>query len=241
MTTKPLLDKVSAGIDLDKDDLALLNTLTQMQEAPEMEPDDKVIHKGDEDNPAPMVRTETKSAGYVYLRRNSDGKLVSINKNQLALRLKQKLDDGRPAWLPPNAPWKGRARVPDKPCLLSAEHPDRERMDALNLEVCPKKGRLMGAAALRRHMIKKHKDAWEAIQRDEDQRRQDARDERDAKMAEALTMAIGGAKPAKQKSESDTVYTETCGVCHVTFEATAKIAAGAKLRGHMKKEHGDGG
>ena len=234
--TTGLIKKAEAGLDLDREDLALLNTLVGMQEAPEPEPEDKVAHPGDADVP-PMVRTATKSAGYVYLRRNSDGKLREINKNQLAERLKQKLDDGSPAWLPPNAPWKGRARVPDMWCLLSIHHPGRAHMDALNLEVCAKRGKLMGNAALRRHMQRKHKDSWDAIQRAEDQQRQDVRDAQQSQMAQALSMALAerGAVP---KARDVVDFSETCGVCNAVFTSTARIGAINQLKAHKRKEHG---
>lgn len=233
MTTQ-ILDKVTAGGNVDQDDLRLLETLAAMA-APEPEPEDKVAHKGDETVPA-IVRTATKSAGYIYLRRNTDGKLVLINKNQLPQRLRQKLPDGSPGWLSPSTPWTGRTRIPDRLCPLNINHPDRARMDALNLGVCTKRGKLMGDAALRRHLMKKHKDDWEAIQRDEERRRQDRRDEHETKMSEALTTALSGGNSSVAARVSDPVTLE-CAVCHETFEGAKRLSIQAKLRWHMKKAH----
>lgn len=243
--TKELIDKTTAGADLGQDDLELLKALAELEEAPEPEPDDKIISKGDDKNPSPMVRTKTTSAGYVYLRRNTDGQLRHVSKNNLAMYLKQKLVDGRPAWLPPSIPWAGRAKTPDKWCVLSAKHPDRVRMDDLNLPLCTKQGKLMGPAALRRHMIKKHKDDWDSIQRDEEMRRQDVRDAREIKTAEALTAALESrprrAKNPKPLALLEESVTVECEVCSETFEAKARVGAQAKLRAHKKRTHPENG
>lgn len=238
MTT--LAAKIQSGEDLGKDDLALLNSLVEMQEAPEPEPEDKIVHRGDERNPAPMARTETKSAGYVYLRRASDGKLKEINRNQLADRLKQKLDDGSPAWLPPNAPWKGKVRKPDTLCLLNAEHPQRKRMDELNLEVCKKRGKLMGVGGMRVHMQKKHKDAWATIQLDQEHQREDAREAREAKRDEALLAILSGKQVASQvvPMQDPVEVTVECDICGLPFTAKAKFGAMSKIKAHKRQAHG---
>lgn len=234
--TQPLVDKVSQGVDLNKDDLNTLQTLIDLNEAKEPGAGDEVVHKGDESVPAPIVR-KVSSAGYVWLRRNSDGKLREVNKNILPTYIKMKLPDGRPAWLAPNAPWNGRVRTPDTWCRLSIHHPDRARMDALNLEVCLKRGKLMGATGARRHEMKKHRDSWEAIQRDEEKRRQDARDKRDITMTEALTTALSGKKPAVAEATAPSMVELECDVCSETFESTHKTAATNKLNAHKRKAH----
>ena len=200
MTTE-LVNKVAGGNDLDKDDLALLQTLPSVLASdPAPEPGDKIIERGE----VPMIRTRTTSAGYINLRRNSDGKLVPINRNQLVDRLRQKLPNGEPAWLPPNAPWNGRVRTPKLLCPLNANHPDRPRMDALNLEVCEKRGRIMTPAGVRRHLTRKHKEAWEAIQVDEENRKEASRHEQALIMNQALLTALNGrdtqvASPARAR------------------------------------------
>ena len=231
--TTQIKNKIAATGEAAAEDLALLKALTELADVPEAEPDDKVVHKGDDRNPAPIVRTKTRSAGMTQLRRNYDGKLVDINKNQLLERLKQKLEDGRPAWLPPKAEWKGRARVPDKLCLLNAEHSNRARMDELNLEVCTKRGKLMGAKGVRYHMLRKHKDSWDTIQRDEQEQRQAKRDERDARTAEALTVALMGKQAAPAVEHKG-----ACPVCQQEFVAGSAMAVKAKIRWHRQKAHG---
>ena len=235
MTTQ-LLNKASQGQEFDKADLALLQTMVAMQDAPEPDPGDKVIQSGE----VPMIRTATKSAGYIWLRRNSDGQLKEISKNQLADRLKQKLPNGEPAWLAPNVPWKGRARVPDLVCPLNINHPDRARMDALNLEVCEKRGKLMGQASLRRHLMKKHKDAYEAIQRDEESRKQDRRDAQAAQMSDALTLALQGRTVAVAPRKAAGEASAECDICHLEFTAASPFGLAAKLRAHKKREHSGG-
>ena len=240
--TRPILDKVAAGGSIDSDELRLLQTLTEMQNAPEIEPDDRIIDKGG-DKAGPMVRTKSTSAGYIHLRRNSDGKLVLVSRNQLVERLKQKLADGRPAWLSPTAQWTGRVRVPSFLCPLNEKHPDRPRMDLLNLEMCEKRGKLMSASALRRHLMKKHKDSFEAIEREIVRQREDNRDKRDALTSEALLAVLAGrtapvaaAAAGAPKAPSEPVTME-CQTCHVTVEALGRLGAVNKLRAHERKEH----
>ena len=238
MTTQ-LIQKAQGEQPFDSDDLNLLQTMLAMQEAEEPGSKPEVVA---ESKDAPMVTTKPKSAGYINLRRNSDGKLVLISKNQLAERLKQKLPNGQPAWLAPTAPWKGRPKVPKLLCLLHPEHPDRARMDELNLDVCEKRGKLQNEAALRRHMAHKHKDAWDVVQRDEERRKQETRDDRQLRVLEALAGKVGVTPapvphPAASGVRFGPPTTLECEVCHA--EVFGKHIGGAKsaLRAHMKKEH----
>lgn len=237
MTTQNLqaLAEEAMSGKLPKSDIALLESL--LPAAAEPEPDDKVVQSGD----SPMVRTVTSSAGYVTLRRNSDGKLVSINKNQLAERWKQKLDDGRQAWLAPDTPWHGKPKEGMLRCLLHAEHPDRHTLDHLMLDDCTKRGKMPHKAALRRHMKAKHREAWETIQQDRVERREDeATSDRKGFNSAMLTIA-GGEAAARSKARSQKpVIVESCEVCGQEFESTVKVAVLAKLKAHMKAEHPSG-
>ena len=188
MTTQTM-NKAREGI-VDEEDLKALETMASLRDAPELEPGDKVVHRGDDTNPAPIVRTKTSSAGYVQLRRNSDGKLVLISKTQLMVRLKQKLHNGQPAWLAPSVPWKGHKVVANTKCMLHAESPDRATWDELGLPVCTKSN--MPKNAVRRHMIRKHKMAWDAIQEYQTEQKQDARDKHQESLAKGIEKALKG-------------------------------------------------
>ena len=189
--TKKVADKKAAQASLTSESNSL-ELLLGLENAPEVQLDNPVIQDGD-DNTPPMVMAQGSSAGYIELRRNSDGALRQVNKNQLKAYAKMRLPDGRLSWISPNVEWKGTVRVPDQPCLLSSEHPNRPRMDELNMPVCSRRGKLMGHDGLRRHMIKKHKDAWEALQLTDVRDREDARDQRDNLNSQALIQALGKA------------------------------------------------
>jgi hypothetical protein len=245
----------------DEAELEMLRLLVEADKAPET-PQDGVISKGDESkNQPPIAATLGKSAGNVWLRRNSDGKLVQVNRNNLRMYMAAKFPDGRPQFLPRTASWTGKTREPRYWCPLSANHPDRPKMDDLNLEVCTKRGMLMTEAAVRRHLMKKHKDAFDSIQRDREDRRQDTRDRHAADMAVALQSALAGKKAAsKIRADEDgdlhldaasgmasapavaaEVFKETCPVCSEVFESKVKVAAKNKLRSHQLKVHQEGG
>lgn len=244
MVTTPLVDKVNQGGTLDTDDLALLKALTEMNAAPEPQPEDTVIRAGDAAKDiAPMVRTKATSAGYVFLRRNSDGKLVSINKNQLLERLKQKLDDGRPAWLSPTVPHPGPFIGTEK-CLLHPEHPDYlATYKAMGLMSCgaksaqPPKANMANKEAVFLHMEKKHKASWQMIQRMEQRIREDRRDTAQIQMAEALSVALKPAAPVSATKVPAKAFTRVCEVCQEVFSAGAAVAAMNKLRRHTKQVH----
>jgi len=248
MTTDAMKKIGDSGV-VTSDDMRLLEMLSELQDAPEPETE-KIVHHGTAEIPAPIVRTDTTSAGFVWLRRNSDGSLKEINRNQLADRLKQKLADGRPAWISPKAPtpWTGRVKAGTRLCLLNPEHPDYAHMEHLGLIPCPRRGPLANESALRRHMVKKHRDAWDAIQRDKEIRREEMRDSVQANMASALTAAMTpGAKSqvidapvaVKEKAEKaiptePVIHQQECEVCHEVIDAKGRLGLSNKVKAHMK-------
>ncbi|MAH50727.1 hypothetical protein CMI37_33215 [Candidatus Pacearchaeota archaeon] len=253
MTTE-ILAKIATGEQVDKEDTLLIETLKELGEAPEPKPEGSaVVEKGDGERTPTIMTTDLdgkpldKSAGYVYLRRNSDGKIKPINRNNLITVLKWKLADGSPAYLPPNRPWIGKVREPDKFCLLSALHPDRGRMDELNLEVCAKQGKLMGTTGLRRHMLRKHKEAWDTIQQDRVERKEDARFEREQRTSEALIKALGqnGGAPIPQHKKGKGhkavaqagPVTKFCEECGTPITAAAPLGIHPKMKAHVKLAH----
>ena len=239
--TSQTLDAIKRTGQMEADDLRLLQTIAELDQIAAPEPEaEKVISRGE----APMVMTPTKSAGYITLRRNSDGKLVSINRNQLNERLKQRLDDGRPAWLSPKDTWipKGVTKSLMLKCLLHYAHPDRARMDALGLPVCStNKQNIPDQATLTRHMAKKHKDSWAAIQQDITRQREDKRDATQERMAEALTASLTGNRTvaAPKAQVAPTAIPESvsheCEVCHIVVTAAGKLGLASKVKAHMKQ------
>lgn len=200
MTPQPIqtiIDNAPEGQVVSPGDLDLLVKLAEQNEAPEPDPGDKVVHTGDDNVPA-IARTKTTSAGYVNLRRNSDGKIVPVNRNQLADRMREKLQDGKQAWLVPNEPWAGKRLGGNTLCLLHDDHSGRDHMDELMLGTCQKRNILNGAA-LRRHMRRKHSDDWDLIQRDQEEQRQAARDESQRAVGVGIERVLGRMTGPKRK------------------------------------------
>ena len=132
----------------------------------------QVLHKGDDELPSPMMATEIKSAGYVYIYDTRTGDRSLCNRNMLLQHLKKKRDDGStvfttkdPGFRPPQGTLK---------CLLHKDGLDRKHYDELGLAVCTKDN-LKSKYQVIRHMQKRHKMEWETIE----QERKDAEKEED--------------------------------------------------------------
>lgn len=183
------LQRISTGAlegNLEKADLDTLQRMAEAMEslAPEVEAPDKVIVAPKGDETAPMMRTPSKSAGFIYLWRGTDGKRVQVNRNMLLQKLEQRLPNGAPAFLsrrPTNiTPFVGTER-----CLLHPEHPDYAKRASLGLKVCPKKN-LANREAAYLHLQKKHPLAWQMIQAADQREREDRRDRLQEMQTEAI-------------------------------------------------------
>lgn len=263
MTTE-LVDKANQGRDFNQEDLRLLQTLIGMQGVEEPAQKSSPVPNQGQALAAPMVTTPASSAGYIYLRRASDGKLVLVSKNQLPERLRQRLPNGLPAWLPPQEPWTGRDRSPKLLCYLNQDHPNFLRMADLNLDPCMKRGKIANDAALRRHMVRKHKDSWDVIQREEQREKESLRDDRQYALLKTLSDSIqsnqpsqptkaatvatvakavdANVKPVKSNfplsiSTHQGVFSVTCPTCDNGIEAASRVGVIAKYKAHAKKEH----
>ena len=190
---QPLISKITQTDSFGSEDLDLLQTLVGLQnaeEAPEPEPDDKVIASGNESEGS-MIRTPTKSAGYTTLRRNMDGKLLPMNNNQLATRLQERLQDGRKAFLAPDAPWTGPA--PGKlVCHFNPLHPQSKRLSDMGLMVECKKANIKNAAQLRIHERKKHKTDYASMEEIDRKAVEDEIREEQRTLNRAILTAVGG-------------------------------------------------
>ena len=121
---------------------------------------DKVIHRGDETQPAPMIAI-IESAGYTRVFDTKTGVSSNINNNMLPAALRKKRPDGSYVFTikRPNVP----PRQGIYKCLLHKEDPNRKHYDQLGFAVCPK-GNLSSPFHVRRHMKARHKVEWEAIE-----------------------------------------------------------------------------
>jgi len=101
-----------------------------------------------------------KSAGYVILYDTQSGEPSKINRNMLAAKLKQTRPDGKPVFSTKQLvkPIRGIYK-----CLLHSDDPNRPEYNKMGLPVC-RKANLTNPYEVRRHMQKRHKTAWEAIE-----------------------------------------------------------------------------
>jgi len=123
----------------------------------------KVIHKGSEDLPTPIVRSTMESAGYVYIYDTRTGERSIANRNMLRQLLRIKREDDTPLFTtvkPPFSPPRGTYK-----CRLHPDDPERERWDEMGFPVCPKSN-LNSPYQVRRHMEKRHKAEWAAMEQE---------------------------------------------------------------------------
>lgn len=142
----------------------------------------RVIHEGDEDLPVPMVATKLVSAGYVYIYDTETGECSLTNRNMLPAQLKKKRPDGSNVFTtlkPAIPPKRGNLK-----CMLHPKGSNRKHYDELGLAVCPKDN-LTSPFQVRRHMEKRHKMEWGAIE----QERIDAEKKQDREFQEVLLKA----------------------------------------------------
>ena len=123
----------------------------------------QILHKGDEELPSPMMATEIKSAGYVYIYDTKTGDRSLCNRNMLLQHLKKKREDGSivfttkdPGFRPPQGELK---------CMLHPKSPDRKHYDELGLPTCSKDN-LKSRFQVIRHMQKRHKMEWLTIEQE---------------------------------------------------------------------------
>ncbi len=126
-----------------------------------------VIHKGDDDVPSPMVMSKITSAGYATIYNTLTGESSKMNLNMLRRKLRLKRADGSPVFStnPPKVlPTRGEYK-----CQLHPDDPNRKHYDGQGFAVCMKSN-LNSPYQVRRHMEKKHKDEWKAIEQERTER-----------------------------------------------------------------------
>jgi len=133
---------------------------------------DKVVSRGDGDLPPMIAKME--SAGYVYIYDAKTGDRSLCNRNMLTRKLQQKRPDG--SFVFTTTKPKVSPKIGTFKCMLHKGASNREHYDDLGLPVCPKDN-LLSMFHVRRHMQKRHKVEWSAIE--EERLDREKKEERD--------------------------------------------------------------
>lgn len=147
----------------EENDALIEEMLAKAEEAPEPGSGERVIHRGDDNQPAPMTFASLTSAGWVYIYETKDGERSLANRNNLKMLLNIKNKDGTRRFTlqqPPYAPKQGTMK-----CLLHADSPDRAHYDEMGLVVC-RKSNMKNRFAVTQHMKKRHPQEWLAIEQE---------------------------------------------------------------------------
>jgi hypothetical protein len=191
MTTEELVQQAVTRGDVGPEELQLLNEMAEI-EAADSGIETEAPPPTDESRSTflPMRRADGKSP-FLKLRRSSTGDIRIVPRNMLASKLKQRLADGRRAWVDPTLPWQAPSHKREYPCYLGDSpgnnHPEHEKYLALGYAPCGRATGMPTSQARTRHMGHKHKDAWADIQKLHDFERQETRDSAIARgIAEAL-------------------------------------------------------
>lgn len=121
----------------------------------------RVIHKGDDEAPSPMVAMKVESAGWVYIYDTRTFERSLTNRNMLPGQLKKKRLDGSLVFTtikPTHLPKRGGLK-----CMLHADNTNRGKYDEMGLAVC-EKCNLTSDYQVKRHMMKRHPAEWETIE-----------------------------------------------------------------------------
>jgi len=121
------------------------------------------VTKTIEDNPAPMKFAATKSAGYSYIYDTITGERSLTNNNMLMAQLKKARPDGTKVFTTIEPKNVVKAKGAGLKCYLHMDDSQRKHFDEMGLPVC-RKANLISEFHRVRHMQKKHKDEWAAIE-----------------------------------------------------------------------------
>jgi hypothetical protein len=147
-------------------------------------PEDKLEIEGTVEDVEYMRPLEVLGPGKVYIYDTRTGEPSICSRNMLAHNLRKKRPDGSIVFttvMPKVKPKRGEYK-----CMLHADYPGRHKWEHLGLPYC-KKSNLLNPFQVRRHMQKRHKMEWEAIQ--EEERRE--KEERQQKLQEAMIKSAG--------------------------------------------------
>ena len=186
MTTQLVNQAVTKG-EISDEDLTLLTDISDIvaeetEVPPEADPPGSGITRLPSGGPKP-----------VELRRVTDGQVKKIPRTMLASKLRQRLPDGRKAWINPKAPWKGSPRRGENlPCFFAKNHPDFGAYQAMGLPVCERESGLPNRQAQVVHAKNKHELGWQMLQASELREREDKKDD----LLLAALNRLSGAPPA---------------------------------------------
>lgn len=148
--------------------------LSNTASAPEPGEDNRIVHKGDEIAPVPIVADRVKSAGWVKIWDTRTGEVSITNRNMLMAQLKKKREDGSRVFTTQDPHIK--VKRGNLKCMLHADDPNRAYYDSLGLPVCPKSN-LTSPYQVLRHMQKRHKTEWETLEQERKTREHDEQQE----------------------------------------------------------------
>jgi len=134
----------------------------------ELEVGDRVVHRGDSEQPAPMIVNKVTSAGYVYLWDTRTFRKTPVLYYMAAKKLRVRREDGSYRFTlidPKREPVHGNLL-----CKLHPDAPDHEHYKELGFREC-KKSNITNPYQLQRHMQLKHKQEWAAIKAEEEERK----------------------------------------------------------------------
>jgi len=165
--------KGTLGISEDPDSETLITEMMRLAEKGN-EPGDMqagdVLHRGDEPKydesgaitsfPPPIVTGSIKSAGYAIIYDTLTGEPSLTNRNMLPTQLRKVREDGTRVFDVRPHP---QTRVGKTICFLHKDYEGRAHYDELGFPACTKHN-LQNPYQRDRHMAKRHKDEWAAIQ-----------------------------------------------------------------------------
>jgi len=120
-----------------------------------------VIHKGDIEQPAPMVVSKLSNSGYVWIYDTRTGEQIPCIYYLVPVKMRQKRTDGSFKFTtvdPGFRPKKGTFK-----CMLHPESENRAHFNELGFRTC-NKSNLINKYQLNQHMKKKHPQEWAAIE-----------------------------------------------------------------------------
>ncbi len=181
------------------------------------ESDIGVVHRGDEEAPAPMFGRIVRSATNVFIYNTVTREESKCNRNMLPRKLTLRRPDGSLVYTtrkPSEPPWRGTLK-----CPLHRDDPNREHYDGLGLPVCRKQN-LPSPFQVNQHMKKRHPVSFETLKQERESReRQEDRDFQRSIIAQASVKP--DVTPQVEKEFK-------CEVCEKSFDK--RVA----LTGHMR-------
>jgi hypothetical protein len=179
----------------DQEQEALIQEMMRGVETHELPGDlsrNPVIHRGDAEQPAPMVVNTISSAGYVYMWDTRTFAKIPVLRYLLEKKLRQRREDGsfRFTTIDPRRPMvQGSIK-----CILHPDNENRKHFNELGFRSCPKNN-ITNQYQLERHMALKHKQEWAAITAEKTLRERDEDRKIQQDLARAMGAVISGSTP----------------------------------------------